>query len=253
MLKNNLLRKTIILEIVLLFLGAGIVTGINTNFETTDFCTNNEKITFDIKDFTPSDDVYIKHNKPEITCNIKYMSIRNEYGIYGSPNWAWDGLIKFDVSSIPSGAKINSAILNMYYWSFQDTNPAGRILLLYRPLNNWDETSVTWYTQPSYASEPSAFSVVPSSFGWMTWNVTDDVQDFVKGKKDNHGWKITDEGYWGMPDIPTTRFHTKDIPEFDDLIPHLEINYKTPRNINIDVGVLGKLPLIQMLLQRLEI
>jgi len=45
--------------------------------------------------------------------------------------------------------------------------------------------------------------------------------------KTNYGWKITDEGYWGMAYIPTIRFHTKDIPDFEDLKPYLEINYKT--------------------------
>ena len=248
---KNIFKKTIIFGIVLLFLGAGIVSGIKTNFYPTSLIDKNDKYSRDIKSLIPSDDVYIKHNKPTITVNIIYMSIRNEYGQFGSPGWAWDGLIKFDVSSIPSGARINSAILYMYYWSYQDTNPAGRVLTLYRPLSDWDETSVTWNTQPSYASEPSTFSVVPISFGWMTWNVTDDVQDFVKGKKPNYGWKITDEGYWGMAYIPTTRFHTKDIPDFEDLKPYLEINYKKSRNVNQDFLGFEKSPILQLLLQKL--
>ena len=184
----------------------------------------NEKYSRDNKTLIPSDDVYIKHTVPDDTFSIAYLSVRNEYGQYGA-GYAWDGFIKFDVSSIPSSATINSAILYMYYWSFQDSNPAGRILTLYRPLSDWDENSVTWNTQPSYASQPTTSSKVPSSYGWMTWNVTDDVQDFVKGKKPNYGWKITDEGYWGMVNIPTTRFHTKDMPDFEDLKPYLEIEY----------------------------
>ena len=229
MINNKFLNRTLVIAVFILFIGL-VFTPIIMSSESTNVIgidevdSQSNSLIFFSDIFNPTGDVYIKHTVPDDTFDIAYLSVRNEYGAYGA-GYAWDGLIKFDVSSIPSGTTIISASLYMYYWSFQDSNPAGRPITLYRVTSDWDETSVTWNTQPSYASQPTTSSKVPSSYGWMTWNVTDDVQDFVKGKKPNYGWKITDEGYWGMANIPTTRFHTKDMPDFEDLKPYLEIEY----------------------------
>jgi hypothetical protein len=192
--------------------------------------------------FNPTDDTYVKHNKPTLPGGgtHPYMSIRNEYGIYGSSGFAWHGHIKFDLSSVPPVDF--TATLNMYYYSYQDTNPAGRPLALYRALSDWDEITLSWNTQPPYPAQPSTFSLVPGSYGWMTWDVTSDVQDFVNGVETNYGWKIADEMYWGMPYIPTTRFRTND---YGSLIPYLEIEIETtsdpPYTPTIDGPTSGEL------------
>jgi len=54
----------------------------------------------------------------------------------------------------------------------------------------------------------------------MIWDVTEDVVDFIKGIKENYGWKITDEKYWGGSNIPYIFFRSK---EYGDYIPYLEI------------------------------
>lgn len=87
-------------------------------------------------------------------------------------------------------------------------------------MNDWNESTITWKTQPSYDTESSSVSAIPSPQRWMTWDVTNDIQDFIDGHIENYGWKITDEEYWGVGNIPTTIFRSK---EYGTNIPYLEI------------------------------
>lgn len=54
----------------------------------------------------------------------------------------------------------------------------------------------------------------------MTWDVTNDVQSFIDGTQDNHGWIIMDTTTWRQFNIPIMYFYAK---EFDSLTPYLEI------------------------------
>ena len=54
------------------------------------------------------------------------MELRNRYGAGGSDYWEEDGLIKFDLSSIPSGLQIDVATLHLWYYGYDDSNPGGR-------------------------------------------------------------------------------------------------------------------------------
>jgi len=160
------------------------------------------------------------------------------YSASGS-GWAYDTLISFDISSIPSNRIIKSAVLELYYYEWVDTNPVNRDLNLYKVTNEWDEDTVTWNTQPSYASQPTTYSSVPSSVGtWMEWDVTVDVQDFVNGIEDNYGWKITDDNYWGTYDIPRIYFRTK---EYESYIPYLEIETENGGNGFKTNFIIGKI------------
>ena len=228
MINNKFLNRTLVIAVFILFIGL-VFTPIIMSSESTNVIgidevdSQSNSLIFFSDIFNPTGDVYIKHTVPDDTFDIAYLSVRNEYGAYGA-GYAWDGLIKFDVSSMPP-SDIYSATLYMYYWSFQDTNPAGRPITLYRVTSDWDETSVTWNTQPSYASQPTTSSKVPSSYGWMSWDVTDDVINFINGNETNYGWKITDEKYWGSWDLPTTRFRTTN---YGDFIPYLIIKIGNP-------------------------
>jgi len=180
----------------------------------------------------PTDDTFIKIGGPDNNYGSRsYLQVRNMYGSGGSDIWAWDSLIKFEIS-IPPGAIIESAKLHLYYYKTWDANPAGRELNLYRATRNWNENDVTWNTQPAYANESSANSTVPSSVGkWMTFDVISDIIDFADGSTDNYGWKITDENYWGRCDIPIICFYSKEynsvfpISESTKHMPYLEIEY----------------------------
>lgn len=173
--------------------------------------------------FNPSDDATVFQNGPNSNSGeSSNMTIRNQFGGTDPYFWGRNGLVNFDISSIPANAEILSAKLNLYYHYYWDNNPAGRPLNCYRLTQPWEEMTVTWNNQPASLPQPTATAVVPNTQGkWMTWDVTADVQDIV-GNPDvvNHGWKIMDEQYWGWVNIPITYFYTK---ENDSLIPFLEI------------------------------
>jgi len=132
----------------------------------------------------------------------------------------YDALVKFNTSSLPSNALITEASLNLYYWE-QEGNPAGWTLTLYRANNDWNEETVTWATQPSYATSPTGYSIVPTSIGhWMKWDVTDDIQGFVDGTINNYGWKVTNDG--SSSGGVASSFRTK---EYGNYVPYLEVSY----------------------------
>ena len=179
--------------------------------------------------FYPTDDTIIYKKAPNGPPQGEKisMAVSNAYGIGGDDIFENNSLIKFDLSSISYDRDINSASLKVYYYDMAGNNPTGRPLNLYRITSDWNEDTVTWNTQPSYAMLPTTYSIVPSPFNWMNWDVTSDVQGFLDGSFNNHGWKITDETYWGNASLPTTIFCTK---EFGIYIPYLEINLNNPPN-----------------------
>ncbi|RLF42769.1 MAG: hypothetical protein DRN18_01790, partial [Thermoplasmata archaeon] len=178
-----------------------------------------------IVELYPTDDTTIRQNRPYSNYgDTEQLSVRNECGGYPpsqGDGWGWDILIKFDLSSIPPGCIIKYAKLKLYYCKWWDNNPAGRVLSLYRVVEDWDEDTVTWKTQPSYDNTVVATATVPSQKNkWMEWNVTADVINFLKGIYPNYGWRIRDEQDWCKNDIPITRFYSKEKGMY---IPHLEI------------------------------
>ena len=223
--------KGLVIAIIMLFIGTSIIP----NMLTIPVKADDTSIVL-----FPTDDCLIKHDNPDFNYGSStFYEVRNEYGRDGSSGWAWDSLIKFDVSSIPSGSYISSANLKLYYCDHYTTNPKGRPLNLYRANSTWNEGKVTWNTQPSYAFSPTTYSFVPDSFEYMTWDVTNDVRDFVNGLKTNYGWKITDETYWGQGNIPETVFHPKEYSD-SNYWPKLEIKIdQTPPEVWIVVPEYG--------------
>ena len=65
---------------------------------------------------------------------------------------------------------------------------------------------------------------------WIEWNVKSDVEDFIRGHKDNYGWKISDDTLWPWGNIPITRLNSK---EYGSNITYLEIKFIRSRNKEI--------------------
>ena len=161
--------------------------------------------------FNPTDDTMIGKQYTDTIYGARdYMEIRS------SSSYTLNGLIKFDVSSIPSDTTIVSATLRLYYWDAGNGDTVGRQLKLYKVTSDWQEGIVVWNTQPSSALQLTTSSIVPSLNNWMSWNVTNDVESFIIGQSPNYGWKITDENGGDL----ITSFRTR---EYGTYIPSLEI------------------------------
>jgi len=164
----------------------------------------------------PTDDSTILENYPDDTAGAsESITLRSLSG------WEWDGLIKFDLSLIPSNATIQDASLQAYYYKNWDGNPNGHQVNLYRILSDWNEETVTWATQPPYVSEHSSFAVTPSTIeNWVIWNVTEDIVMFYQSGTPNFGWRMADMS----GDNKCTYFRSKDYSMFH---PVLIIDYET--------------------------
>ncbi len=126
----------------------------------------------------PTDDATISEVSPNSNAGTsESIDIRSR--IYSS--WLeLDGLIKFNLSALPSNVTIQYASLQMYYFHNSDGNPSGHQVNAYRITSDWDEETVTWNTRPSYDPEPSSSTIVPSTINtWVFWNLTGDVQLFL--------------------------------------------------------------------------
>jgi hypothetical protein len=93
------------------------------------------------------------------------------------------------------------------------------LLLRVQRLRPWNESTVTWNTKPTMETTAITTTTVPVNYGWMTWNITSDVQDIVSGVKHNYGWVIIDEHTGGYPMI---YFYSR---EYGANTPVLSINH----------------------------
>ncbi len=139
--------------------------------------------------YTHTDDTFIDEWAPGINKGTEdYLIVRSMY----LTDFELDTLLKFDLSYVPAGTTVKSATLGLYYWHYNNGDPYNRQLDVYHITEAWDEGTVTWNNQPSYDSNVIDSAYVPGSYGWMTWDVTSSVQEFVDGTKTNYGWQIMD-------------------------------------------------------------
>jgi hypothetical protein len=166
----------------------------------------------------PTDDATISEVSPNSNAGTSDpIDIRSHL----SGTWLeLDGLIKYNISTLPSNATIQYASLQLYYFHSADGNPGGHQVNAYRVISDWDEGTVTWNTQPSNDPEPSSLAIVPSTLNtWVFWNLTGDIQLFYHGGAPNYGWRMVDTS--GSQECSC--YHSKEYSEYH---PLLIIGYK---------------------------
>jgi len=154
---------------------------------------------------------------------------------------ATDGMtrswVKFDLSNIPDGVVIVSAVFRAYLndeWNFTQDAAIG---LYYSADDSWSETGITWNNQPEFAAEPS--DVIDGPEGpemfvngtWYEWEVTSDVEETLAGDKIlTEVLKQIDE----VAPVETWKYFVED--EFDHFnATYLALEYMTPETTNLAV------------------
>jgi hypothetical protein len=135
------------------------------------------------------------------------------YGALASPYWVGHAtaqgqiraLLKFDLSTIPSYALINTVTLRMYRWAYYGANNA--TINLYRCLRDWVEMQATWnswktgnaWQTPMAEGAADRDTIVLGSrlctpgegSGHNYWTITPSVvQDWVSGVYPNYGFVL---------------------------------------------------------------
>ncbi len=174
--------------------------------------------------------------------------------------WSYDvknfrTLLQFDLSELPDDPnEIAEVTLGLYFHTWHNGDPAGRIYEVYRLTNDWTETGSTWQCRdghadpgnrvrwdgyltgvPAYqpgggdfdANTVYASAEVPPVGNWMTWDVTGLVKEWVRETHDNFGLIIKDSQEYDDPNLywtvsPLAQFRSRDYLD-SALWPYLEV------------------------------
>lgn len=130
-------------------------------------------------------------------------------------------LIRFDVSSLPPSAVIQSAKLRVYYIGYRDYANRVNTITAYRITGNWTELGVTWNNKPSPdASYGSVDIPANTNWGWRELDVRALVQGWVNDSIANQGVMLRGPEASGA-DSSYRKFSTREGP----YSPQLMITY----------------------------
>ncbi|MCJ7620847.1 MAG: DNRLRE domain-containing protein [Anaerolineae bacterium] len=129
-------------------------------------------------------------------------------------------LIRFNLSAIPTGTSVNSAVLGVYLVSSYDFPDKTRTITTYRIASGWSESTVTWNNQPSFSTAYGSAPVTDSAWGWYSFDVTNLVRGWINGTIPNNGVMLRGPE-WSGSDSSWKGFSTRE----DIYPPRLVITY----------------------------
>lgn len=142
------------------------------------------------------------------------------------------GLIKFDISVIPTSATVLQATLYLYAWYWSYTFPIN--ISAYRVIKHWNEREATWEratsttfwhtpgcNDPIYDYDPTSAvsTTVSNNRQYYSWDITQMVQLWVANPLANEGVLLVGDGL-----SVQYQFRTSEI-DSPDLRPYLVVTY----------------------------
>lgn len=117
-------------------------------------------------------DAFIEETSP----GTNYGSFQSLYAGIDSGGEARSWL-KFNINSLPFWALVRNATLNLYKYLDGELD---QNYTLYNTTNaSWSESTITWNNRPTPTTECSNVNITGSGTMWISWNVTDLVDDLV--------------------------------------------------------------------------
>lgn len=144
------------------------------------------------------------------------------------------GLIRFDISRIPSSVTIQEARLYLYAWYWSQALPV--TIKAYSVKKNWTALDATWYranalelwhapgcNDPGFDYDPASVveTAILPELGFYSWDVTQMAQQWVADPASNYGVLLVGEGL-----SVQYQFRTSNYPS-ESLRPYLVVRYQT--------------------------
>lgn len=139
---------------------------------------------------TPIDSVYVS----EFYTAGNFGSINELFiGKFVLPNDAYRSFVKFNISSLPAGTTITSAVLQLFVnrKDRSDGSLSPQITTIYRNLNDFNQNIVTWDTQPDIAPTGIFADVADADVGtYISFDITTLATSWYTGAVPNFGLGI---------------------------------------------------------------
>jgi hypothetical protein len=128
-------------------------------------------------DLNPSQDAQVVEGYPDSNYGDKtYLYVQSAASGSYLDERAW---LQFDLSSLPAGATITSATLEMTAWKAQGGDMA--VSAHSASDDSWSESGVTWNNQPTIGSALDTTTLVSGQTGAYNWDVTSYIQSEYAG------------------------------------------------------------------------
>ena len=127
-------------------------------------------------------------------------------------------LLAFDLATLPEGAEIDTATLELYQKGSTGAVPV--TIRAFPVTAAWTESEVTWDNQPTFDTSRSTSATLDATDGYKSWDVTELAREWLAG----NGYGVILHGP-ELPPVMLRVFHSVDLNEF---IPRLTVTYHVP-------------------------